>query len=189
MINSPNNYFDGCIDSLSFVSRSKNATEILDDATIISKISFDGNSLVDSGPLSINGNGINFQYSSSCRINQCVILSGLLSYIQITGLLRLGIIVWPYRVAIWIRPTTTSGGTIMHLSSRVDGAQTNGWCLPIMGLTSAGLTAINSWNNANVPLNGPSAPLLSWTHVTATYSPTNGQRLYINGSLFTSSTA
>ena len=136
--------------------------------------------------MSINGNGINIQYVSSCRVNQCITLSGLLSYIQITGLLRLGINGWSYTVAIWIRPTNISGGTIMHLSSRLDGAQTNAWCLPIMGLTSSGLIAINSWNNANVPLNGPSAPLLSWTHVAATYSSTNGERLYINGTLFTS---
>lgn len=187
VVNSPNNYFDGYIDSLSFVSRAKSATEILDDATVVAKISFDGYNLFDSGPLSINGNGIYHQYISSGRVNQGITLSGLLSYVQITGLLRLGINGWPYTVAIWIRPTSVAGGTIMHLSSRTDGAQTSAWCLPIMGLTSAGLIAINSWNNANVPLNGPTAPLLSWTHVTATYSPTNGQRLYVNGTLVTSS--
>ena len=71
----------------------------------------------------------------------------------------------------------------MHLSSRVDGAQPSGWCLPIMGLTSSGQIAINSWNNANVPVTGPTVQLNAWTHVVGTYSPTNGERLYVNGTL------
>jgi hypothetical protein len=47
----------------------------------------------------------------------------------------------------------------MHLSSRTDGAQTNTWCLNIMGLTSAGQIAINSWNGGDVSLTGPVVPL------------------------------
>ena len=74
----------------------------------------------------------------------------------------------------------------MHLSSRTDGAQTSAWCLPIMGLTSLGEIAINSWNGSNVPLTGPVIPLNAWTHVVATYSLNNGQRLYVNGSLVSS---
>lgn len=72
----------------------------------------------------------------------------------------------------------------MHLSSRTDGAQTSAWCLPIMGLTLAGNIAINSWNNSNVPLTGPTVPLLTWTHVVATYSLSNGERLYVNGAQY-----
>ncbi len=96
---------------------------------------------------------------------------------------RIGTNSWPYSVAIWINPTSIAGGTIMHLSSRTDGAQTNAWCLPIMGLTSSGQIAINSWNGGNVPLTGPSVSLHTWTHVVATYSSTNGERLYVNGTL------
>ncbi|CAF4417558.1 unnamed protein product, partial [Adineta steineri] len=95
-----------------------------------------------------------------------------------------GINDWPYTVSIWIYPTNTSGGTIMHLSSRLDGAQSSGWCLPIMGLTSSGAIAINSWNRTNIPINGPFVPLFAWTHVAATYSHNNGQRLYVNGSQY-----
>ncbi len=160
---------------------------MLDDATVIAKIPFDGDTLLDVGPLLINGTGIYYQYTSSGRVNQAITLSGMLSYVQITGLLRLGTNGWPYSVAIWIRPTTVAGGTIMHLSSRMDGAQTNAWCLPIMGFTSSGQIAINSWNNGNVAITGPSASLLVWTHVAATYSSTNGERLYINGSQYGSS--
>jgi hypothetical protein len=182
-VNAPNNYFDGCLDSVAYFGRAKNATEVLYDATVVAYLSFDGNTLLDSGPLLTNGTGTNYSFTSSGRVNQSLTLSGSSSYAQITGLLRIGTNSWPYSVAIWINPTSLAGGTIMHLSSRTDGAQTNGWCLPIMGLTSSGQIAVNSWNNSNVPLTGPLIPLNTWTHVVATYSPTNGECLYVNGTL------
>lgn len=182
-VNFPNNYFDGCLDSIAYFGRYKNATEILDDATLISYLPFDSNTLLDSGPLSVNGTGINYSYTTSGRRSSALTLSGSSSYVQVTGLRRIGINSWPYSVAIWIKPTNLAGGTIMHLSSRTDGAQTNAWCLPIMGLTSSGQIAINSWNGSNVPLTGPIVALNTWTHVVATYSPTNGERLYVNGTL------
>ena len=114
---------------------------------------------------------------------------GTQSYVQITGLRRIGTTGWPYTVVAWIYPISSAGGTIMHLSSRTDGAQTGGWCLNVMGFTSAGQIAVNSWNGASMPLTGPTIPLNSWTHITATYSSTNGERLYVNGTQFGSATA
>ena len=49
------NFFDGLMDQLSFVNRSKSSEEILRDATLILYFSFDGNSIYDQGPLSTNG--------------------------------------------------------------------------------------------------------------------------------------
>lgn len=63
----------------------------------------------------------------------------------------------------------------MHLSSRIDGAQTGTWCLAIMGFTSSGRVAINSWSGSSI--------VSTWTHVAATHSSTNSIRLYINGAL------
>ena len=77
----------------------------------------------------------------------------------------------------------------MHLSTRTDGAQTAAWCLPIMGLTSAGNIAINSWNGTNVAITGPVVPLLAWTHVVATYSLSNGEKLYVNGAQYGAASA
>ena len=188
-INSPNNFFDGCLDSVAYFSRAKNTTEILDDATLIANIRFDGNSLYDIGPLLINATGSNYSFTLSGRVNSALTLTGTQSYAQITGLRRIGTNGWPYTVAIWVYPTSSAGGTIMHLSSRTDGAQTSGWCLNIMGFTSAGQIAVNSWNGGNMPLTGPTIPLNSWTHVAATYSSTNGEKLYINGTQYGSATA
>ena len=123
-----NRFFDGCIDSISYIARVKTATEILNDATLVANLKFDGNLLLDSGPLKINGTGSNFSYTSSGRVNEALSLTGTSSYVQITGLRRIGTNNWPYTVAIWINPTNTSGGTIMHLSDRTDGAS-SGWCI------------------------------------------------------------
>ena len=161
----------------------------MDAATNVAYISFNGNNLIDSGPLSINGTGSNYSYTSSGRVSNALTLSGSQSYVQITGLRRIGQNGWPYTVAIWVKAASSAGGTIMHLSSRTDGAQTSGWCLNIIGFTSSGQIAINSWNAGNVPITGPVIPLNSWTHVAATYSSTNGERLYVNGSQYGSSSA
>ena len=163
----------------------KNVTEVLNDATLIVNLAFDSNSLADSGPLTISGTGTGYTFTSSGRVNSALTLSATTAYVQVTGLRRIGTSSWPYSVAIWINPTSLAGGTIMPLSSRTDGAQTSAWCLPIMGLTSSGQIqiAINSWNGSNVPLTGPTVSLNTWTHVVATYSPTNGERLYVNNVL------
>ncbi|CAF4480378.1 unnamed protein product [Rotaria socialis] len=188
-VNTPNNFFDGYLDSIAYFGSARNASQVLDDATLVSDLTFDGNSLVDSGPLLINGTGTSYSYTTSGRVNGAVTLSVNPSYVQITGLRRLGLNAWPYSVAIWIKPTSVAGGTIMHLSSLTNGAQPNGWCLPIMGLTSAGRIAINSWNGGNMPVTGSSVPLNTWTHVVGTYSSINGLRLYVNGVLSGSSGA
>jgi hypothetical protein len=186
-VNAPSNYFDGYLDSIAYFGRAKNASEVLLDATLVVYLPFDGNTLLDSGPLLINGTGTNYSYTSSGRLNAALTLSSLSSYVQITGLRRLGTNYWPYSVAIWIYPTNLTGGTIMHLSSRANGAPSGAWCLPIMGLTSSGHIAIDSWNNGNVPVTGPSVALNTWTHVVGTYSQINGERLYVNGTLRASS--
>lgn len=121
-INAPNNNFDGCLDSITYSSRAKNATEILYAATVVLRLSFDGNTLLDSGPLLINGTGTNYAYSASGRVNGALTLSNLPSYVQISGLRRWGTSNWPYTAAIWIKPTTAAGGTIMHFSSQTDGS-------------------------------------------------------------------
>jgi hypothetical protein len=57
------------------------------------------------------------------------------------------------------------------------------------GLTACGAITVNVMNetNNNISATSTSAlPLNAWTHVAQTYSPTNGNRLYINGILVAS---
>ena len=51
----PENYWKGYIDQLSYVSRAKTEIEILTDATLVAYYSFDNGSFCDSGPNKING--------------------------------------------------------------------------------------------------------------------------------------
>ena len=182
-LNSENSYFDGCLD----VNRAKNAAEILRDATLVAFLSFDSSTLIDSGPLKINGIGTNYAFTSAGRVSKALTLSTSNSYVQISGLRRLGTSGWPYSISIWVNPTSATGGTIVHLSKTTSGA--SGWAIPMIGFTSSGRIAINSWNGQSVSLTGPIIPVKKWTHIVATYSPTNGQRLYVNNALIGSSTA
>ena len=182
---SPNNGFDGCLDSVAYVNRAKNSTEILNDATLVVHLSFDNSVLLDSGPLLINVAGTNYSFTSSGRVNGALTVSGSLSYVQVSGLIRFGTTGWSYSLAIWVNPANISGGTILHGSSRSD-ESTAGWCLAMISLTSSGQIAINSWNNTNVPVTGQQITANAWTHVVATYSSTNGERLYVNGTLSSS---
>lgn len=52
----PGSYWNGLIDQVSYVSRAKNSTEILSDATLVAYYTFDtGLTYTDSGPNGING--------------------------------------------------------------------------------------------------------------------------------------
>jgi len=178
-------YFDGCLDSIGYYDRAKKATEILNDATLVVFLSFDSSSLIDSGPLKISGTGTNYSFTSFGQVNKALSLSTATSHVQITGLRRLARSNWPYSFSIWINPTKTTGGTMVHLSELINGGIVNTWCVPMIGFTSSGQIAINSWKVGEtiVALTGSVVPLNIWTHVVATYSPTNGERLYVNNTL------
>lgn len=114
--------------------------EVLRDATLTLSYAFN-NALVDDGPLGINGTGTNVQYSSAGRVNQSLDLSTNPSFVQVTGLVLLGTDGHPYSIALWIRPNTVTGGTLVHVSP-TSGVVT--WSLPLLGFTSAGELAVQS---------------------------------------------
>jgi hypothetical protein len=147
-----------------WVTQAKRAAEVLDDATLVIYCSFDGNSLLDRGPLLINGTGSNYSFTAYGRANEALHLSTVPSYVHFDGLRRISRFSWPYTISIWICPTISSSGTIVHLSALPSIA----WCLLLMGFTSTGQIAINSWSGMIVSLIGPTIPLLTWTHVVAT---------------------
>jgi hypothetical protein len=65
--------------------------------------------------------------------------------------------------------------------------------MPFIGFISTSQIAIQSWSSLNgstiVVLTGPNIVTNSWTHVVHTYSPVNGTRLYLNGLLYSASSA
>ncbi|CAF1367151.1 unnamed protein product [Rotaria magnacalcarata] len=135
----PNNYWNDCLDQISFFSRAKNATEILSDATQIVAYIFD-NTLLDSGPLGINGSGVNYSYTYSGRVCLGLSLSTTASYAQVQGLVLLGTSGEAYSMAIWSNPIINTVGTIIHVSATVTGGI---WSMPMLGFTNTGRIGVH----------------------------------------------
>ena len=70
------------IDEVYLTMRAKNASEILDDATLVCWHSFDNASYYDSGPLRLNGIAENISFVSGRR-NQAINFTSHLSYYQV----------------------------------------------------------------------------------------------------------
>ena len=161
------------------------STEILREATLTVNYSFDNDSLLDDGPLGINGTGLNYTFSGSCRVKKCLSLLNNPSYIQAGNLVLLGTTNQSYSFSIWINPTIINKGTIIHASQNSAG---NGWCVPMLGFTNSSAIGVQSWTGNIIDLTGPVAVANAWTHIAITYSATNGLCLWINGSKYGSGT-
>ncbi|CAF1498326.1 unnamed protein product [Rotaria magnacalcarata] len=130
----PLNYWDGCIDQVSYFSRTKNASEILSDATLTVAYTFN-NTLSDSRPLGINGTGTSLSYTASGRISGGLssLTSG--SYVQAQCLVLLSTSINSYSKVIWINQTATTAGTIIHVASTTIGVS---WSIPMLNLINTG---------------------------------------------------
>ncbi len=179
------NFFTGYIDQVLYNSRVKNASEILDDATLVAYYSFVSTiPLIDSGPNYINGSwGGGSVSTASGVINQAINFPTNGSYFQITGLVLVGISNSSLSLSLWFKITSLNGGgTIAHLSSKTIG---NGWCIGFIGLLANGKVQIQIHINTTViAVVGPTIPIGIWNHVVHTFSSTNGMRLYVNGTLY-----
>ena len=162
------------------------AEEILREATLTVEYSFDNNTLLDSGPLGINGSGFNHSYTNSCRVNQCLTLLNNESYIQAERLVLLGTSIQSYSFSLWIKPIITTGGTIIHVSRNSNGL---GWCVGMLGFNNSGGILAHGWLGGLVVVPGPLIAANVWTHVAITYSSSNGLRLWINGTQYGSGSA
>jgi hypothetical protein len=178
-------YFDGLIDQLSYTNRAKSSTEILDDATLTLYFSFDNGSIYDSGPLRINGSLFGSTSVVAGRIGDALQFgSSTNSYFGVSGLVLLGISNQPYSMSIWIKPTVINTSSIIYVSSNSDGS---GWCFGMLGMSSSGQLIAASFDGALVSIVGSNLILNNWTHAAITYSTVNGLRLYIDGTLLSSS--
>ena len=174
-------FFDGLIDQLSFVNRTKTSEEILWDATLTVYFSFDANSTSDEGPLRMAGSvGGSTSFTSGRRGQALQIFDVPDSYFTMQGLVLLGRSDQSYSFSIWIKPDAPQKASIIHMSSSLDGG---GWCVPILGLTNETRLMTVAWDGVGVEVMGQVVPATSWTHAVVTYSRNNGVRLYANGSL------
>ncbi|CAF1523708.1 unnamed protein product [Rotaria sp. Silwood1] len=172
--------FNGYIDNVRFEARAKNSTEILNDATLHVYYSFDSGSLIDNGPNGINGTASGNLSSTTGRVNQALQFnSGPYIYYSYTPFYFLGISGYPFSIALWAKPT---GSYAQQTLVFVHGSTS--WCVHYLVMTSSGQLVASSYNGADVVINGPILSLNIWTHIGYTYSTTNGVRLYINGTQY-----
>ncbi|CAF0817018.1 unnamed protein product [Adineta steineri] len=178
-------YLNAYVDHFSISNRAKSASEIMNDATLVTYFSFDSGSLVDNGPNMLSGTAVGQTTISSVR-NQALSFTGnaATSYFQVAGLTALGTTNASFSFALYIKPTVLYG-IIVHVS--MDPSGTNGWCMPFIGFTSSEYLAVQVWDGSTMRyVLGPILTVDTWTHVVQTFSITNGLKLYINGTLYSS---
>ena len=180
-----NDSYDGLIDQLSLIGRTRTADEILRDATLTAHFSFDNGSTVDQGPLKLDGSRRGSTNFTTRRVGDALQINNVSdSFFQVNGLVLLGRSNQSYSLAIWIQPSSHQSSTIIHVSSNSTG---RGWCIPMLTLTSSGQLRAMSYSGSPVPISGPIISVNQWSHVAVTYSLDDTLRLYVNGTLNNSS--
>ena len=104
-------YFNGYMDSVIYNSRVKNASEILDDATLVGYYRFQpGAPTADSGPNGINGIMTGGAMSVVGMSNYAMNFPTNGAYFQITGLVLMGTTNHAYSLSLWVKITSVNGG-------------------------------------------------------------------------------
>jgi hypothetical protein len=182
------NYFTGYIDNVMVTTRAKAASEVLRDASLMAYYSFDlPNPTADNGPNGLTGTLSNV-VSATGRVNNAIRFISWPAYFLSYGLYQIpnGVIGnKPFSVSLWINPSSLSSSTIIQMYGT---ALTSGPCLNFLGLySSTGLAAqvtVVSSSIGQSLLTSPFVTANTWTHISVTYSLTNGYTLYVNGILF-----
>ncbi|CAF1425183.1 unnamed protein product, partial [Rotaria sordida] len=188
--NSTTNYFfNGYIDNVALTTRAKSSVEILRDASLLAYYSFDSpNPTIDSGPNGLNGASRNTTTVSG-RVNEAMrFLGSSSSYFRAYGFYQLPYGVTnskPFSIAIWINPSSLNNVAIIQMFSSSFSSFN---CETLLGIWSInglrGQIIVHSSNTGQSWLTGPFVTQNAWTHVSLTYSTTNGYTLYVNGVLF-----
>ncbi|CAF3465703.1 unnamed protein product [Rotaria socialis] len=178
-------YFNGYIDNFKISTTAKSATDILSLASVTAYFSFDLlNPSNDNGPLGLNGTAVNTAIISG-RVNEAMRFSGSSSYFYAYGFYQIGYGVLankPFSISFWINPTAIASCAVIQTTQ----SATSSGCYNVIGFYSATGSAMQiivqgyAWYS----MYGPFITTNTWTHISTTYSQTNGLRLYVNGALF-----
>ena len=107
------------VDQMIFVPRVKNASELLDDATLAAYYSFD-NILLDSSPNQMNQTNVtNVMFDMYGRVNQALLINNASAYFQTAGFYFLGQSNYAFSFSLWIYPFAASG-TIIQVIYLID---------------------------------------------------------------------
>ncbi|UJR11988.1 hypothetical protein I4U23_016166 [Adineta vaga] len=179
-------YFDGMIDQLSITQNyAKNASTVLDDATLTAYFSFDSPSdfSCDNGPNFLNGTYNNVS-SVTGRLGNAIAFSATndSNFTIDSKFVLLAIQNQAHSYALWINPVANSG-TILQENSGGSSA----WSMLPFGYMWNGTIVAHVWNGSIQSAVGNVPILNCWTHIAMTYNLTSGLSFYMNGSLFSTS--
>ncbi|CAF3677119.1 unnamed protein product [Rotaria sp. Silwood1] len=184
-------YYQSYIDNVAITTRAKSSVEILRDASLMAYYSFDSpNPNADNGPSGLNGTSSNTATVSG-RVNEAMrFLGSLSSYFRAYGLYQVpyGVVnAKPFSMAMWIYPSSLNNIAIIQMFGT---SVMSSNCVTLLGIYSAssstttGQLIISNYNSYASYLTGPFVTQNTWTHISLTYSFTNGYTLYVNGVLF-----
>jgi hypothetical protein len=180
------NFFNGDIDNLIITTQAKSATQVLYDASVIAYYSFDlPNPALDDGPNRLNGTAVS-TVTATGRVNQAIRIAGVGSYFEVYGVYNFleGVLNnKAFSISMWINPTIGGSYTFVQVFSSTFGA-----CLNLLGVYAPGGTVgqifMQSLGCAQSLVTGPFVTQNTWTHISLTYSSTDGYTLYVNGISF-----
>ncbi|CAF4556760.1 unnamed protein product [Rotaria sp. Silwood1] len=184
-------YFQGRIDHFIISAGvARSACQISNDASLVVYYPFDTTGTYNDYSVNLcNGIASGTTIASSGRVNQALSFTSSASYFQSQCYPRMRANDQSFSFSLWVNPTsTTSGGTLVHLSSNSNG---NGTCYDLLVFTSTG-ALVCQWlyaNNSADSAQGSVIPANTSTHVVVVYSYKSGVRLFINGQFSTSSNA
>jgi len=113
-------------------------------------------------------------------------LDGVDQYVQTpTPFGFLGTANQEYALSAWVNlPQTGQSGNIFHISDQIDGS---GWCIPFLTLTNGHFAATGWDQNGQVSAVDPAvASSDHWYQVISTWDAANGLRLFVDGTLVSS---
>ena len=135
-------------------------------------------------PNSINDTGINTDLALA-RANEVITFNTTPSHVQINNILLFGTKYWPYSFAFWIYAYWRKNATLIHMWKP---SALMALYMPILGFTVSGLIAALTWKLTQIlTITGPIISPNTRVHIAHTYSPSDGIRLFINGTLVASS--
>lgn len=171
----------------SSVGTARTTCQISNDASLVVYFPFDTIGTFNDYSVNVcNGIGLSVPIVSTGRINQAISFPANTSYFQANCFPKMRGNQNAYSFSLWINPSSTIGGTLIHISSNSGGNVT---CYDALVFTVTGNLVMQWMLNTLVVVNvqGPVIPINTWTHIAVVYMISNGIRLYINGQFSVSS--